>query len=371
MHPKLKLTLDPNLIESEAWNQIQRTLNISCLVKLAIMPDVHAGYDLPIGGVALIDNYIWPGAVGFDIGCGMCHVKTFQNIEELNLIKEKDQQDLYNLIVEKIPVGFNSRKKTMYTPEEFPGACAEQKIIQKVQSKMFKQLGTLGGGNHFIEIGINEKREIGITVHSGSRNPGHTIGGFYMDLAKSKGEKFGKGIGMFHIDSDYGQSYLKDMKWAENYALQNRKIILNEVLDCIGIKCNHEIINENHNHAIVYDNNNILHRKGATPAEKGQLGIIPGNQRDGTYITRGLGNSEFLNSASHGAGRCMSRKAAKNNIDLEEFKNQMGNIICRTDNDVLDEAPDAYKDINQIIELQKGLLIEVVDYFKPLIVVKG
>lgn len=238
--------------------------------------------------------------------------------------------------------------------------------------KMCKQLGTLGGGNHFIEIGENKSNEIGITIHSGSRNPGHTIGGYYMNLAKKEGTKFGKGLGLFHIKSELGKAYYTDMLWAQEYALQNRKIMINKILECLKIHDYNttELINENHNHAII-KNNNVLHRKGATPAEKDQLGIIPSNQRDGVYITRGLGNDEYLNSASHGAGRCKSRKKAKKDITMQDFEKQMKGIVCKINNDVLDEAPDAYKNINEVLAAQDGILVDVIDHFKPIIVVKG
>lgn len=162
------------------------------------------------------------------------------------------------------------------------------------------------------------------------------------------------------------------MYFAQEYALENRKQMMLEILDIMKLpKSLKGMINENHNHAIVLKDGIVLHRKGATPADKGQLGVIPGNMKDGVYITSGLGNEEYLSSASHGAGRKYSRSGAKKNLDINKFRNQMKDVVCVVDENILDEAPDAYKDLTAVIDRQKGVVIDVVDFVKPLINVKA
>lgn len=362
MNDKLKLTIPWADIEVGAQEQIEETLMLGCLKTLAIMPDVHQGYDLPIGSVALLDNHVWPGAVGYDIGCGMCHVNTRKKVTDLRPLT-----DIFESITRCVPVGFNTLRSPVKTVQKFPNASKIAAVNDAVRDKATLQLGTLGGGNHFIEVGVNSEQEVGLTIHSGSRRPGWLIGDFYMHMTE----------GPIHVLSDLGQAYLKDMQWALQFALENRAVMMGQCLIALGV--NHtnttamirgRMINENHNHAVV-TKDGVLHRKGATPAEKGQLGIIPANMRDGVWITRGLGNEGFLNSASHGAGRRLGRKEAKRTLDLTEFHHQVDDVITPDLDGMLDEAPDAYKDINSVLRAQEGLLVDIVDHFKPLIVVKG
>lgn len=181
---------------------------------------------------------------------------------------------------------------------------------------------------------------------------------------------------MFPITSELGQAYLEDMNFALEWALANRIHMIQRVLSVISgagvkpISFNDTFINENHNHAIITPDG-VLHRKGATPADEGQLGVIPANMRDGVYITRGLGNSDYLSSASHGCGRVMGRNQAKKNLDYKEFKDSMKGIICSTDLSILDEAPAAYKDINYVLKAQEGITVEVVDYIRPILNIKA
>lgn len=370
---RLKLTIPINEIESEAIDQIKEALELENLLELAIMPDIHKGYDIPIGGVALLEEYVWPAAVGFDIGCGMCHINTKLSPKDLGLETKKKREYIFNQIYKIIPVGYKSRDLGLEFTE-FPNSCNSKELEEKVTNKFKHQLGTLGSGNHFIEIGINSQNEVGLTIHSGSRNPGKTIGEFYMTLAKNSGEEFGNKKFMFHMTSDYGQNYLVDGKWAEQYALENRKTMMKEVLKLFKLDFRDyekNMINENHNHAVYdYKNDKVLHRKGATPAEKGQLGVIPSNQRDGVFITEGLGNRYYLMSASHGAGRKMSRNKAKKKISIENLETEMKGIVSRIHKDILDEAPEAYKSIQTVLDAQSEI-VSVIDHFKPLIVIKG
>jgi len=349
----LALTVPWDQIEEGAQDQIKTTLGMDCLKTLAIMPDVHQGYDLPIGGVALLDDHIWPGAVGYDIGCGMCHVNTGLYVRDLPSLLT-----VYARIRDMVPVGFAVNKKPLKAGK-FPNGSGFVTLLDAVNHKASLQIGTLGGGNHFIELGVNSKGEVGITIHSGSRRPGWLIGDFYMRMSK----------GPIHLSDDLAQAYIKDMNWALDFALANRRRIMDSCLEALGIGPG-LMINENHNHAEVTPAG-VLHRKGATPAAKGQLGIIPANMRDGVYITEGLGNEEFLSSASHGAGRAMSRGKAKRSLDPVEFSSQMDGIITGDLDKLLDEAPGAYKPIDQVLAAQSGILVDIADHFKPILVIKG
>lgn len=360
-------------LEQSAQQQIYDALDLDFLITLAVMPDCHTGYTLPIGGVALLDNVISPEYVGYDIGCGMCHIVT-RLLASKFFKTEKKKVKFFDDIYKMIPVGFNSREKDI-DYNEFKTASNDKNLQKKVDSRLHIQLGTLGGGNHFIEIGENTEGYITITIHSGSRNIGHSIASYYMKLCKTVDVELPKGF--FHLHSTYGRQYLNDMNFALDYALTNRKIMMLKVLSLFGYN-DHEVstlineymINENHNHAIV-DGTEVLHRKGATPADEGQLGVIPGSMKTGVYVTEGLGNPHYLNSASHGAGRKMARKKAKNTIKLDRFKKQMHGIVAKVEKGTLDEAPDAYKDLHNVIKEQENIVIKTIDYSKPLINVKG
>ena len=370
---KLKTLIPLSELEQSAQQQIYEALELEFLIKLAIMPDCHTGYTLPIGGVALLDNVISPEYVGYDIGCGMCHITTRIPAKKI-FNTEKKKIRIFENIYKKIPVGFSSREESMIY-KDFPCAAGSQDLADKVNSRLYIQLGTLGSGNHFIEIGENIIGYVTITIHSGSRNIGHSIASYYMNLSKYVDVNLPKGF--LNLQSECGQQYLSDMNFALEYALENRKFMMKEVLSLLGYN-SHEIttlienhmINENHNHAIV-NGTEVLHRKGATPADKNQTGIIPGSMKAGVYITEGLGNEEYLSSASHGAGRKMSRKKAKESVTMERFELQMDGIVAKVDNSTKDEAPDAYKNLHDIIKKQEDIVIKTVDYCKPLINIKG
>ncbi len=366
MKEKIKSLINLEEIEPEALKQIYDVASLDIVKKLAIMPDVHTGYDLCIGGVALVEGHISPSFVGYDIGCGMCFVDTGIKAEEIFKTK-KDREEIAKEIYKEIPVGKNIRKKPL-DYEKFRSASGDSSLEKKVNDKLFHSLGTLGSGNHFIEIGENLEGNICVTIHSGSRNIGHTIASYYMKKGR-----------FLPLDSFWGKAYLEDMNFALDYALENRLTMMKIVLKVLGFTekeidriIRKTLINENHNHAVLTDEG-VLHRKGATPAEEGQKGIIPANMRDGVYITVGLGNKEFLSSASHGAGRVLSRRKAKELIDIKEFKKvmEMADVVAKVDNSTLDEAPFAYKDINQVIKAQENVVIKVVDQVRPLINIKG
>jgi tRNA-splicing ligase RtcB len=368
-HLKLRLTVPWESIERDAQNQILRVLDLPELELLAIMPDVHPGYDLCIGGVALLKNAVAPSFVGYDIGCGMCHINLQKNAGELGLAKDRQREKFFVGLSSAVPSGLG---KTGNSESDmiFHSACGDKKLDGKIKPIIRDQLATLGGGNHFLEIGENSKGKIGVTIHSGSRRAGYDIADWYMRRSQKK---------LLDLSGDLGKAYLADMLWATDFALENRKRMMRATLELMGFKDKEtdnflapdSMINENHNHAVLQKNGCILHRKGATPAEKGQLGIIPANQRDGVWVTKGLGNANFLCSASHGAGRKMTRSAAMKKGTVTDLRKQMKGIVCRTDKDVLDEAPWAYKKIDAVLAAQDGILVDIVDHFRPIIVLKG
>jgi len=351
-------------IEQSAQQQIYNVLSLDCLKKLAIMPDVHAGYDLCIGGVALLDAMISPSFVGYDIGCGMCHLDTGISVDMFFPAGRSEMEMVMKLIIQAIPTGFSSLpapvEDMLYEYTHLPADVSE-----RVQEKSGQQLGTLGGGNHFIEIGENRAGNLCITIHSGSRNVGHTLGAYYMKQGR-----------MFPVASELGDIYLLDLEFSLQWALENRRVMLTRIMECLGIGRQQAetmmtgMINENHNHAVVTDEG-VLHRKGATPAELDQPGIIPANMKDGVYITRGLGNREYLSSASHGCGRRMGRNQAKKQLDLDNFRRQMKDVVSIADRSTLDEAPDAYKSIEEVLAMQEGIVIDVTDFVRPLINIKA
>lgn len=387
---KLATMIPMHEIEMAAQQQIYAVLELPFLVRMAVMPDVHMGYEMPIGGVAILDGKISAGFVGYDIGCGMCQVRTGRSAEDL-FPDENARQAIYKRLYEVVPAGLGiQHQESMFDPSDFDFAVQKEFIpdffvrgkkqtkiepvkADDVRGAMAKQFGTLGSGNHFLEIGCSEDNdEIVVTIHSGSRKPGWLVADLYMKISRH-----GQNHRFFDIDSDLGQAYWTDMNYMLQFALGNRSQMMRAALKVLGLedreiirKIDNEMINENHNHAVLCEEG-VLHRKGATPADEGQMGVIPISMGSGVYVTRGLGNKEFLWSSSHGAGRKMSRGDAKRNLDMDRFREQMKGIIAPVTEATLDEAPDAYKDEDTVINAQSGIVVDVVDVIRPLIVVKG
>lgn len=340
-------------------------------VKGALMPDAHLGYSLPIGAVIATKDIIVPAWIGYDIGCGMCAIHT--GVHKSLISASLDE--IYKSIYRVIPVGFNHHKEK----QDWAGIKDVERtdIINKIlNGNGLYQLGTLGGGNHFIEIGYDENDFVWVIVHSGSRNVGHSVATHYMKLASGDG-KAREGHYGFQVDSVNGKDYIKDMNFCLDFALENRRKIIFKVFREIRYYAGVSIddaevvmfINRNHNHAELKDGL-WIHRKGATHAENGMAGVIPGNMRDGSFIVKGKGNETSLCSSSHGAGRVKSRKQAKADISLESFSDAMKGIVARVSNDTIDESPMAYKNIFDVMEAQKDL-VETIHYIKPIINVKG
>ena len=364
-------TLFTEKVESEALAQFESAMAQDFVVKGALMPDAHKGYSLPIGGVVATKDFILPAWVGYDIGCGMCAIQTSYPPAHINQHRSQIFQEIYKYI----PTGFKHNQKNRKWDHSHLDR--SDNLDQIFEKNGLKQLCSLGSGNHFIEIGKDEKRQVWIIVHSGSRNLGHTVATHYMRLASGDG-KAREGHYGFDVDSKNGRNYIKDMNFCLEFALENRKQILTKVLEIINEIVPRRprepidptgIINRNHNHAELYEGM-WIHRKGATQARKGMLGVVPGNMRDGSFIVEGLGNPDSLWSSSHGAGRVLGRKKAKKQLSLEDFKGTMKGIKAKVAASTLDESPFAYKNIFQIMEQQK-MLIRTLHHVSPIINVKA
>lgn len=350
---------------------------------IALSPDGHVGFGMPIGGVLATKDVIVPNAVGVDIGCGMCAVKT-----SLTEIDKETLKKIMGEIRKVIPVGFNKHKEMqneLLMPIDVNEFFGEGKLpicYQEFENAR-KSLGTLGGGNHFIEIQKGSDGYIWIMIHSGSRNLGKQVADYYNKVAIELNKKWysyqGKELAFLPVDSEEGQAYLREMQYCVEFALANRKLMMDRVKECIlnELDCEFDdIINIAHNYASLenhFGKNVWVHRKGATSAKKGEVGIIPGSQGTKSYIVKGLGNPESFMSCSHGAGRKMGRNEAIKNLNLEEEikrLDDMGVIHAIRGIKDLDEAPGSYKNIDEVMENQKDL-VEILVELTPLAVIKG
>jgi len=370
-------------IEDGAWAQAKNLANhVIAFKHIALMPDAHQGYGMPIGGVMACDHAIIPNAVGVDIGCGMIAAKTSLQAEELTTDHIKE---IMGLVRGLVPVGFKHQERWQEwegfsTPPESP-------VIKNQLDRARKQLGTLGGGNHFIEIQCGEDGNIWIMVHSGSRNFGLRIAKYYNDKAIELCERWkapipNKDLAFLPIGEPLAKEYIGAMNFALAFAKENRHRIMIAAIDSFNAITggeSEEVINIHHNYAQIenhFGRNVWVHRKGATSARKGELGIIPGSMGTPSYIVEGLGNPESFMSCSHGAGRCMGRMAASRNLKVEDCDKAMEGIVYgrwgkdRKGRIDLGEAPQAYKDIDYVINAQLDLIKPIVKLY-PLGVIKG
>ena len=359
---------------------------------IALMPDCHQGYGMPIGGVMATQGQIIPNAVGVDIGCGMCAVKT-----SLTNIDTKTLKKIIGEIRKVVPVGFNKHKSD---DKEFQYWCMPEggmeagDIIIREFKNARHSLGTLGGGNHFIEIQKGSDGHIWIMIHSGSRNLGLQVAKHYNKLAVDLNKKWHSVIPKYFelahlpVDSEEGRNYIREMNYCVEFALANRKLMMDRVCKVIALEHPHptgilreevtfrSMINIAHNYASLenhFGKDVWVHRKGATLAREGITGIIPGSQGTKSYIVRGLGNKDSFNSCSHGAGRTMGRKQAQRELSLEgEIKALEDKGVIHSIRNIkdLDEAPSAYKDIAVVMDNQKDL-VEILVELTPLGVIKG
>jgi len=373
-------------MEEGALEQAKNLANLPFVFKhIAIMPDSHLGYGMPIGGVMATHGVIVPNAVGVDIGCGMCAVKT-----SLTEISQENLKKIMGGIRQVVPVGFNHQKEKQdihLLPVGTPNAYT---VIEREIENARTQIGTLGGGNHFIEIQKGSDGFIWIMIHSGSRNLGLQVASHYNKLAEELNEKYfssitkDKQLAFLPLDIQEGQDYLIEMKYCVDFALANRRLMIENILKVFGnvlgeYSCSTEysadgILNIAHNYAVMenhFNTNVIVHRKGATKASAGLVGIIPGSMGTKSYIVEGLGNKESFESCSHGAGRKMGRKQAINTLDLAHEQEIMKDILgAPRVKDDLQEASGAYKDIDVVMENQKDL-VKILVELHPLAVIKG
>lgn len=356
------------VLEQSALDQFESAMQQPFVVRGALMPDAHAGYSLPIGAVVATDGVVLPAWVGYDIGCGMCALPTTYAAEEIQAKARAIFEDIYKVI----PVGFshNVRNTEWAEGEELPRTDRMQEIFDK---NGLRQLGTLGGGNHFAEVGADESGKVWIVIHSGSRGVGHAAASHYMRKASPDGRAREGHFG-FPADSADGREYTTDLNFCLAFALENRREMMRRIEGVLSNHCTGagewgSLINRNHNHAELKDGL-WVHRKGATHAEAGMLGVIPGNMRDGSFIVRGKGNPEALWSSSHGAGRVLGRKEAKRKLTMESFAATMGDVVARVTDDTLDESPFAYKSIFEVMRQQSDM-VETLAHVRPILNIKG
>lgn len=371
-------------LEKGALKQVINLANLPFAYKhIAIMPDCHQGFGMPIGGVLATEDVVIPNAVGVDIGCGMCAIKT-----NLTTLSKKELTDIAHEIRRKIPVGSNyfskpQSEKLIPDTSKLP----EHGIVKAQLIRARKQIGTLGGGNHFIEIQQGDDGHIWIMIHSGSRNLGKKVADYYNSKAKQLNSDYysevahNVDLAFLPIKSKEAHNYFDEMNYCIDFAFNNRRLMMDRVKESINLVLKTtiqelEFYNLSHNYARWenhFGKNIVVHRKGATSAKKNEIGIIPGSQGTNSYIVEGLGNVNSFMSCSHGAGRKMSRRQAQKELVLEDeiallkSKNIVHAIKTKKD---LDEAPSAYKNIDEVMENQKDL-VRIKVKLSPRAVVKG
>lgn len=372
-------------IEEGAINQAKNLANLPFAFKsICLMPDAHVGYGMPIGGVLATKGVVIPNAVGVDIGCGMCAVKTNIHTEMLEVTKTKK---ILSQIREVVPLGFEHHKEKQdenLMPQGFD--IDNMHIVKQQYQSALKQLGTLGGGNHFIELQKDNDGFAWIMIHSGSRNIGLKVAEFYNNKAKKLNQLWQSSVppkadlAFLPIETEEAKNYFNEMKYCVAFAFASRSLMMNRIIEILNINYNslitEPLINIAHNYAAWenhFGENVIVHRKGATSAKEGEIGIIPGSQGTKSYIVEGLGNPESFMSCSHGAGRIMSRSQAIKNLSVEEEAKKLDDLgiihAIRSKSD-LEEAASAYKDIAEVMNYQKDL-VKIKYELSPLAVVKG
>ena len=373
-------------VEESAMQQIENLCSLPFLFHhLAIMPDVHAGMGMPIGGVLACVDAVIPNAVGVDIGCGMCAVKTNWRVEDIpaDVLRKKIMRG----IRERIPLGMDHHKERQdesYLPQ---GHDIDKLTVVKAQYvSAQRQVGTLGGGNHFIELQRDEQGYLWIMIHSGSRNLGKQVGDHYNKLAAMLNERWHSMVkpelrlAFLPLRTQEFNDYWAEMQYCVEFALCNRRLMMERIQEVIadalpGIEFE-PMINIAHNYAAWenhFGKNVIVHRKGATLAREGIVGIIPGSQGTASYIVEGLGNPDSFNSCSHGAGRLMSRTAAVKTLSLEDEVKKLedqGIVHAIRSQRDLEEAAGAYKDIEQVINNELDL-VKILTRLLPIAVIKG
>jgi tRNA-splicing ligase RtcB (3'-phosphate/5'-hydroxy nucleic acid ligase) len=383
---------DPALVEPAALDQLRNISRLPWVHGLRVMPDVHLGKGATVGSVIAMRDAMSPAAVGVDIGCGMTGVRT--NLSAADL--PDDLGPLRAAIEAVLPVGWHAHDGTAPVLRREPalatrfdglmgrfGELRAPRITDRA-GRASSQCGSLGQGNHFWELCEGDDGHLWLMLHSGSRNIGKELAERHIATARTLEHNLGlpdRDLAVFLADTDEMTAYLHDLHWAQEYALLNREVMMATTREVVArhfphvgfdepVRCHHNYVSEE-----TYDGVDVVvTRKGAIRAGAGELGLIPGSMGTGSYVVRGLGNEASFNSASHGAGRRMSRNAAKRQFTVEEFRAQTAGVECRKDAGVIDEIPSAYKDLESVIAAQAtgpSPLVEVVARLTTLLCVKG
>ncbi|MFC3193296.1 RtcB family protein [Marinicella sediminis] len=379
-------------IAPQAIDQLVNIANLPIVHHhVAAMPDVHLGIGATVGSVIPTLNAVIPAAVGVDIGCGMNAVRTSLTASDLpdNLYQVRSR------IESRVPVGFNWHKRSVVNRSTVNGLDkpldelvgkhpAIMKMLKGFNHTWHRQLGTLGGGNHFIELCLDENDDVWIMLHSGSRGVGNVIGRYFINLAKKDMQRHQQhlpdtNLAYFSEGSQHFTDYVMAVNWAQEYAWVNRQEMMKLVVDALkasslpnftltkkAINCHHNYIS----HETHYGERVIVTRKGAIRAGQDELGIIPGSMGARSYIVKGKGSAASFCSCAHGAGRTMSRTEAKRSFSVRDLEHQTSGVECRKDRGMLDEIPGAYKDIDQVMANQADL-VDVVHTLKQVVCVKG
>ncbi len=380
-------------LEAQAHAQLRNIAAIPFVGPwVAVMPDVHLGKGATVGSVIPTRGAIIPAAVGVDIGCGMAAVRTTLRARDL----PDSLAPLHASIERTVPVGNGPGGEHRKLPDGIDTRVADSGLTSRLDAikarhrrirtdKLDRQLGTLGGGNHFIEVCLDEEDRVWVMLHSGSRGTGNLIGTYFIERAR---EELARRVLGFHLpDKDLAffmegeplfDDYVEAVSWAQDYARHNREAMMARVLaemrntlpkfqlDRVAVNCHHNYVQrETHGGESL-----LVTRKGAVSARAGELGIIPGSMGTKSYIVRGKGNAESFHSCSHGAGRVMSRTEARRSITLKQHREATAHVECRKDNAVIDESPAAYKPIDAVIAAQADL-VEVVHTLRQVVCVKG
>ncbi len=385
----IKLWTDGVPVEEAAMDQLANIASLPFIYKhVAVMPDVHFGIGATVGSVIATKGAIIPAAVGVDIGCGMMATRLALRAEDL----PESLTALRSAIEAVVPVGRGQwqSEPTSYMEAFARGGLADHydQVVEttgEAHKGVLTQLGTLGGGNHFIELCLDTEGAVWLMLHSGSRGPGNKIGTIFIEKARELMQKFfitlpDKDLAYLPDGTQEYIDYVNAVSWAQDYALLNRRLMFNASLSAIKetlgleslqttfetVSCHHNYVQkENH-----FGENVIVTRKGAVRARQGDLGIIPGSMGAKSFIVRGKGNPDSFSSCSHGAGRSMSRAEAKRRFTLEDHAKATYGVECRKDADVIDETPAAYKDIDAVMAAQSDL-VDIVFTLKQILCIKG
>jgi len=388
---KVPVSIYTDDIDHGAYEQLLKISELPFIHShIAAMPDVHLGIGATVGSVIPTKGAIIPAAVGVDIGCGMNAVRLSLKAEDL----PDNLKNVRHAIEDAVPVGFAMHKNVKArgsTVKALDNGLDEivakhpaiWKMMKRPSRTWTQQIGTLGGGNHFIELCLDENDDVWIMLHSGSRGVGNVIGRYFIAMAKKDMTRHqarlpDKDLAYFSEGSEHFNDYVMAVHWAQDYAMWNRREMMRMTINALSgvlpmFQATKEAINCHHNYVAVekhFGESVFLTRKGAISAKEDELGIIPGSMGAKSFIVRGRGNSQSFCSCSHGAGRSMSRSKAKRLFDAADMVDQTEGVECRKDAGVVDEIPAAYKDIDTVMENQSDL-VDIVHTLKQVVCVKG